>query len=90
MPSTSAGFHPDDFGSAGGAEKRRSVKSGGMAGALVAQKVGRSFQQTNKSVMSGNRWYSEQLDYGNWVNILIGGLDFLYFSIVYGIIFPIN
>jgi len=55
MPSTSAGFHPDDFGSAGGAEKRRSVKSGGMAGALVAQKVGRSFQQTNKSVMSGNR-----------------------------------
>jgi hypothetical protein len=56
----------------------------------VAQKVGRSFQQTNKLVMSGNRWYSEQLDYGNWVNILIGGLEHFYFSIIYGIILPIN
>ena len=66
------------------------LSQGGWQGALVAQKVGRSFQQTNKLVMSGNRWYSEQLDYGNWVNILIDGLEHFYFSIIYGIILPIN
>jgi uncharacterized protein YcnI len=31
------------------------LSQGGWQGALVAQKVGRSFQQTNKLVMSGNR-----------------------------------